>query len=1087
MLSKLVIFLFFAEPIDMNIRFTLLLAGVVALLQCISADRCFAQASSGACNNPIVVSSIIITNSTCGSSGGVVLLSLAGGNNGYTFAWQPNVSNSNVASGLDAAAYTIHIVRNSEPDCTLDTTVIVNNSNGPAVQVAEVSPSNCLAPNGKVVMSPQNFNYTWSNGEVGAVNTGLASGCYFVTATDPGTGCYSVLKVCVPNVNPLQSTFAVIEPAKCGLPTGSGQVTVTGGSGLYTYSFGNTSVASNLAPGVYTFHVVDDVTACLSTVVAVMTEGPLLGEVVIKPFNVKCAGAGKGNVEFEVIPGSNFKLPFTFALWDANGTSQPPGSLSAGTYFLQITDADGCSLPVDTFQISEPPAFSAQTSVSPETCAQGGQIQLTLNGGNGRYLVDWGDLPGFDNPEDRLNMKAGFYSATVYDSLFCAYPVGPVLVPGYCNFPDTLTLIVTAGNTGTLCLPTPAGVAASSLTYQVVAQNTPVFGSWSLNSTGCVTYQAGPVASFGVDPICVAVKSATPGLSDTVCVIVNITTLPAKTDSVYFAVQAGSSATACGAIPSNFINPAIDLLDGQGLSGTSDAFGVYSIDPHTACVTFQSFGQTGYNVDEIRVGVCDNVLRQCRVISYFPTVLSPNDCLDGIMLPDSLTLTTSDCNAGASVCLPVPFEQIFDYAILDNGVAYAGGQFAGCNQQATIVYSIKLNGGPYHLAEWTVNSQIFSGFFTDRYELLGLMNQFDPLPGWTLESDSVFVGGDVAKTYGSLKITSAQNLPIEASPGQRNTLFGTVMHFSTGQHTLIFRRVQTGCLDTVRVQVICTNCPPIHNYTPNNQGNIVWKISNCASDTVFCTNILGQKLSEYVITDNGQPFSSFSFCGSNAALRLDTGFHKLHILHTASFCEYNVRVLVNCTGGPVDSTLLAVPDVAGTLRNTPVEIVLIANDIIRGIVGNLNGLNKLELLSNPPNGTVFYDDVLGKVTYTPNDGFCGTDTFSYQITDTAGLRSTAQVTVTIVCDKVLVFTGISPNRDNKNDTWHIVGIEQFPNNEVRVFNRWGALVFEQKGYSNLNAWDGTWKGKDLPDGAYFYMLDLGDGSPVLSGYLQLLR
>lgn len=1070
----------------MTIRFALLLAGVVALLICSTANHCFAQADGTLCDNPIAVSSIIVTNSTCGNSSGVVILSLAGGNNGYTFQWQPNVSSSNIASGLPAAAYSIHIVRNGDPECTLDTTVIVNNSDGPNVQVAELAPSSCGASNGRIAMSPQGFIYLWSNGVSGPVNADLPNGCYYVTATNPGNGCYVVLKICVPSTNPLQSVFEVTEPAKCGLPAGVGQVVVTGGSGQYTYSFGNTPVVSGLAPGGYTFYVADDATGCLDTVMATMTGGPLLGEVVVTPFNVKCAGQGLGNVEFEVLPGSNFKLPFSFTLRDENGNSQSPGSLAAGTYFLQITDADGCSFPADTFEITEPPAFSAIATVQAASCAAGGQIQLGLSGGNGRYIVDWADLPGFDNPRNRLNLNAGFYSATVYDSLFCAYPVSAVLVPEYCNVPDTLTLIVAANSTGELCLPTPVGVDAATLGYFIINQNE-IFGDWSLAAGGCLTYQAGPVAKFGVDLICVAVQSPVPGLSDTVCVLVNITTVIPDKDSIYFAVQAGNSATSCGVVPPDFNNRVVKLLDGQGLSGTSDAFGEYTIDPFSACISFDSYNQTGYNVDEIGVGVCDTVLRQCRVICYFPSVLSPNDCLDGVQLPDSLLLSTADCETGASVCIPIPFAQILDYSILDNGQPYSGGQLSGCDQSAAIAYSAKLNGGPYQLIEWTVNSQVFSGFFTDRYELLGLMNQFDPVPGWTLESDSVFVGGNVTNGYGSLKIISAQNQTIEATPGQKNVQAGTVMRFSTGQHTLIFRRVQTGCLDTMYVRVLCTDCPPVHNYTPNVQNEIAWSIVQCAGDTVFCTNILSQDLGNYTMTDNGLPFASFSFCGSNVALRLDTGFHQLHILDNESLCEYDFKVRITCTGGPSDQTLLAVLDETATLKNTAVEIILIANDIIRGILGNADGLDNLELTSNPPNGTVFYDDFLGIVTYTPNDGFCGVDTFSYEITDTAGQRSSTQVRVTVVCDKVLVYNGISPNGDNKNDAWHIVGIEQFPDNEVRIFNRWGNLVFEQKGYSNLMAWEGTWNGKDLPDGTYFYIIDLGDGSAPLSGYLQLMR
>lgn len=1070
----------------MTVRFYFLTARLLVFLCCSCLHLLSVSGQTSQCSNPVTVASIIVTNATCGNASGDILLSLVGGNNGYTYSWQPNVSNNNVASGLPAGAYAIHIVRNSDPHCVLDTTVIVNNSDGPSAQATELVPANCVASNGKITMSPATLNYTWSNGESGAVNTDLASGCYYVTATNPGNGCYSVSRVCLPNTNPLQSSFQVIAPAKCGLPKGSGQAIVSGGSGQYSYSFGNSSVATGLGPGMYTFYIADNTTGCLDTLTAVMTDAPLAGDVDIRPFSIKCTGQGTGNVEFDVIPGANFLLPFTFALWDETGNIQSPGNLAAGTYYLQIADADSCLLPVDTFVIVEPPVFSATTSVAAANCETGGQIDLQLSGGNGRYIVDWSDLPGFDNPQDRLNLYQGFYSATIYDSLFCAYQVDNVLVPAVCNTPDTLILNVPVTESGILCLPTPAGLPLSALNFSIIAE-TEIFGAWDLISGGCVEYSAGQVAKFGVDPICVRISSDIPGLSDTLCVIVNITTQAIERDSVYFAVQSGSVGTACGFIPANFNNRFVTLLDGQGLAGSSDAFGIFAIDPQSACISFESFGPTGYNVDEIGVGVCDTILRQCRETYYFPTVLSLNDCLDGVHLPDTLTLTSDDCDAGATACVPIPFNQILDYSILDNGQPYQGGQLSGCDQDGTRAYSIKLNGGPYQLNEWTVNGQVFSGFFVDRYELLGLMNQYDPTPGWTLEGDSIFTGGSMSNTYGPMHILSAQDLTIEAIPGQKDAFFGTNMPFSTGFHTLIFRRVQTGCLDTMYVRVLCSDCPPVHTNIPNNQGDFLWNIAQCAGDTLFCTGLSSQELASFSITDNGQPFSSYAFCGNNVALRLDTGTHVLHLANMTNSCEYEIRIRITCSGGTSDSSLLAVPDQVNTLKDTEVDISLLANDLIFGVTGNVAGIQEFVLLSDPPNGTVSYDDQLGIVTYTPDAGFCGADTFSYRIKDLAGRSSATSVRVNVVCDKLLIYNGISPNGDGKNDVWSIVGIEQYPDNDVRVFNRWGNLVFEQKGYSNLNAWGGVWNGKDLPDGAYFYVIDLGDGSETRSGYLHIMR
>ena len=87
---------------------------------------------------------------------------------------------------------------------------------------------------------------------------------------------------------------------------------------------------------------------------------------------------------------------------------------------------------------------------------------------------------------------------------------------------------------------------------------------------------------------------------------------------------------------------------------------------------------------------------------------------------------------------------------------------------------------------------------------------------------------------------------------------------------------------------------------------------------------------------------------------------------------------------------------------------------------------------------------------------------------------------------LVVFDGFSPNNDGINDSFRIDGIENFPGNTVRIFNRWGNRVFTQDGYKN--EWSGTWDGNNiLPDGTYFYIIDLGDGSTPLKGFVQIRR
>ncbi|MDY0781014.1 gliding motility-associated C-terminal domain-containing protein, partial [Tenacibaculum sp. IB213877] len=93
---------------------------------------------------------------------------------------------------------------------------------------------------------------------------------------------------------------------------------------------------------------------------------------------------------------------------------------------------------------------------------------------------------------------------------------------------------------------------------------------------------------------------------------------------------------------------------------------------------------------------------------------------------------------------------------------------------------------------------------------------------------------------------------------------------------------------------------------------------------------------------------------------------------------------------------------------------------------------------------------------------------------------------------VNVFNVLTPNGDGDNDTLVIQGIENYPNNTLEIFNRWGNTVYKKVSYDN--SWDGTSNGrvtiqidKKLPTGTYYYVLDLGNGSKPKVGWIYLNR
>lgn len=116
-----------------------------------------------------------------------------------------------------------------------------------------------------------------------------------------------------------------------------------------------------------------------------------------------------------------------------------------------------------------------------------------------------------------------------------------------------------------------------------------------------------------------------------------------------------------------------------------------------------------------------------------------------------------------------------------------------------------------------------------------------------------------------------------------------------------------------------------------------------------------------------------------------------------------------------------------------------------------------------------------------------TTTYTVTVTTEEGCTATAQVTVTVV-PRVEASNVITPNGDNKNDVFKVRHLENYPDCDVKIFSRWGELVYESRGYPEGQEWDGTRQGEQLPTGAYYYIIHLnaGDDEPI-SGSVTIIR
>ncbi|OCX51945.1 hypothetical protein BEL04_18265 [Mucilaginibacter sp. PPCGB 2223] len=110
--------------------------------------------------------------------------------------------------------------------------------------------------------------------------------------------------------------------------------------------------------------------------------------------------------------------------------------------------------------------------------------------------------------------------------------------------------------------------------------------------------------------------------------------------------------------------------------------------------------------------------------------------------------------------------------------------------------------------------------------------------------------------------------------------------------------------------------------------------------------------------------------------------------------------------------------------------------------------------------------------------------YNLRVTGTGGCFTEKQIMINVLKPIVIPNT-FTPNGDGINDLWHIKELSNYPGATVTIFNRYGTKLYYSKGYSV--PWDGTYNGKPLPVGTYYYIIERGIYGTPLSGYVVIIR
>jgi hypothetical protein len=374
---------------------------------------------------PLTANAQMINNVLCnGQANGTAAVTASGGTGAYTYSWSPVVRTSATATNLAAGLYTAMVTDGN--GCTASTIVSITEPPLLTVSAQTLQNVSCNGGNDASVTVTVNggtgvYTYSWSPiVSTSATATNLSFGLYTAMVTE-GNGCTASTIVSITEPPLLTAAAQVINNVLCsGQANGSAMVTVNGGAGVYTYSWSpivsTSATATNLAAGLYTAIVTDGNDCTVSSIVSI-TEPDLPIDNTSVLNNVSCYGGSDGSAEITLTGGTP---PFAYS-WSPGGcNTQVCNSLSAGTYFITVTDSNGCII-IDTVNITEPPLLTSNAPLINNISCYGacnGSAGISSFGGTPPFSYQWS--PSGGNAQTATGLCAGTYTVTVTDANACA-------------------------------------------------------------------------------------------------------------------------------------------------------------------------------------------------------------------------------------------------------------------------------------------------------------------------------------------------------------------------------------------------------------------------------------------------------------------------------------------------------------------------------------------------------------------------------------------------------------------------------------------------------------------------------------------
>ncbi|MBK8657475.1 MAG: choice-of-anchor L domain-containing protein [Bacteroidetes bacterium] len=539
------------------------------------ANACTATLSASITQPAVLAVSNSVTNVTCnGGTNGAINITATGGTTGYVYNWGGGVTTED-RNTLASGSYTVTVT--DANGCTATTTVSVAQPNAINISAAVSAPSCNSVSNGSIQLNVTGgtgaYGYNWGGGVLTQNRNSIPAGAYAVTVTDA-------------NLCTASATYTLLDPASLavsltptaalcfGAANGSIISSITGGTApfAFTWNDGNTNAnRSTLLAGNYAVSVIDD-NGCSVTASTTVAQPATAVSVVVNNTNtLSCYGDANGIINITANGGN----PVYAFNWSDGVTTEDRSNILGGTYFVTVTDQNGCFatvsatvnqpstlINIDTLIVSDVLCYNAST----------GSINVNVSGGTAPYNYNWG---GGITSQNRTNLAAGNYGVTVLDNNGCsATGAASIAQP---SLPISATIAVTdvscfAGANGAADLTISNGVSPYSYNW-----NTGML-SEDLSNLSSGTYSVTVTDINSCTATASAVVSQPTSLNVAVASVANVSCFAGNNGSITISIS--------GATPSYTYNwgGGITTQNRTGLSAGSYSVTVTDIQSCTASV-----------------------------------------------------------------------------------------------------------------------------------------------------------------------------------------------------------------------------------------------------------------------------------------------------------------------------------------------------------------------------------------------------------------------------------------------------------------------------------------------------------------------